>query len=297
MKRGCKEEGKREWGRERAESASRRVDCRPSVFVIRNLIIFQLTSATTCTGSRDVRSSVLYPTTWNARWFVASPVLYPVRHLCSPIAYTLASPSSFDHRYLDNFTNTNFQIPFFYLFSSFSFLHFINSNSNRTIKHFIKRKKLIIFATLKKKKKNSTRIIFIAIFSFFIYGLQNFFFFLLSLSLSRITLHSRNVWSSYIRPINIDRIERVYNAYEKVKRFRNSLWRNLDAPAVFVDGSYVNIISPWLSFFHRLQCMVPRRIGTRVWKQSEEIAVVERNLLSHENSYRWKRSIRLVLCD
>lgn len=125
MKRGCKEEGKREWGRERAESASRRVDCRPSVFVIRNLIIFQLTSATTCTGSRDVRSSVLYPTTWNARWFVASPVLYPVRHLCSPIAYTLASPSSFDHRYLDNFIQiSKFLYPFFYLFFSFSFLHF-----------------------------------------------------------------------------------------------------------------------------------------------------------------------------
>lgn len=41
----------------------RRVDCRPNVFVIRNLIIFQLTSAPTCNGSHDVRSSVLYQTT------------------------------------------------------------------------------------------------------------------------------------------------------------------------------------------------------------------------------------------
>lgn len=81
-----------------------------------------------------------------------------------------------------------------------------------------------------------------------------------------------------------------------MKRFRNSLWRNLDAPAVLVDGGYVNIISPWLSFFHRVGVYgSAANRNTRMEAQSEEIA--ERNLLSHENSYRWKRSIRLALCD
>lgn len=83
-----------------------------------------------------------------------------------------------------------------------------------------------------------------------------------------------------------------------MKRFRNSLWRNLDAPAVLVDGGYVNIISPWLSFFHRVGVYgSAANRNTRMEAQSEEIAVAERNLLSHENSYRWKRSIRLALCD
>lgn len=85
---------------------------------------------------------------------------------------------------------------------------------------------------------------------------------------------------------------------KKWKEFRNSLWRNLDAPAVLVDGGYVNIISPWLSFFHRVGVYgSAANRNTRMEAQSEEIAVAERNLLSHENSYRWKRSIRLALCD